>query len=188
MWGEDARAKEGNSVNRFSVSATTLTALTSFLKSNTKFYFLKGFVLTILLFQFCPSVLLHAAVMDTATALIFTTCDTSVPVIVKPCDCTSDSVEIYIPNAVSPNGDSQLDHFTIFGKCITQLDEKVFDRWGNLMYQSTDPTEINDYNGGWDFNISATMVAGQGTFIYQISVKNACGAWFSKVGTFVLLR
>ena len=62
-----------------------------------------------------------------------------------------DTVTIFvhptIPNAFTPNNDGINDKFRILGlppENITQFNFQIFDRWGQLIYESTDITE------GWD--------------------------------------
>ncbi|HLP21601.1 MAG TPA: gliding motility-associated C-terminal domain-containing protein, partial [Chitinophagales bacterium] len=51
---------------------------------------------------------------------------------------------VYIPNAFSPNGDGSNDFFQIFGPgsvrdYINHFSIKIFNRWGELVYESLDP-------------------------------------------------
>ncbi len=53
----------------------------------------------------------------------------------------------YIPNAFSPNGDGINDEFRMYaaqGVDFQSFELRVFDRWGNQLFASTDP------NKGWD--------------------------------------
>ena len=56
---------------------------------------------------------------------------------------------IYVPNVFSPNGDGQNDNFTIFPKfgLIQSVSYQLFNRWGNLVFQSKpmDSYENLDY-------------------------------------------
>ncbi|MBL0309246.1 MAG: gliding motility-associated C-terminal domain-containing protein [Bacteroidetes bacterium] len=52
--------------------------------------------------------------------------------------------EIFIPNSFSPNGDGNNDVFQIYGAAIKTTDLKIFNRWGELVFQST-----NQFYG-WD--------------------------------------
>ncbi len=61
----------------------------------------------------------------------------------KPCGT------IFMPNAFSPNGDDVNDILYVYGGCISALDFKIYDRWGNLVFETTDPTRgwNGTYNG-----------------------------------------
>ncbi len=51
---------------------------------------------------------------------------------------------IYIPNAFSPNGDKENDVLFVRGQLIEGMIFRVFDRWGEMVFEST------DRNFGWD--------------------------------------
>jgi gliding motility-associated-like protein len=53
--------------------------------------------------------------------------------VVQKCD-----PEIHVPDAFSPDGDGRNDFFQVFGHEITSFDIKIFDRWGELIYHSSD--------------------------------------------------
>lgn len=65
----------------------------------------------------------------------------SVLITVENMPCNSD---IFIPNAFSPNGDGQNDVLFANIKCIKNFSIQIFDRWGNLVFETTDITK------GWD--------------------------------------
>ena len=46
----------------------------------------------------------------------------------------------YLPNIFSPNGDGMNDQFGVSGLDIISMDLQVFDRWGQLIFQSQDPS------------------------------------------------
>ncbi|MBS1634743.1 MAG: gliding motility-associated C-terminal domain-containing protein [Bacteroidetes bacterium] len=52
--------------------------------------------------------------------------------------------ELFIPTAFSPNDDGQNDVLFVMGNCITDLEFAVFDRWGEKVFETTDPAI------GWD--------------------------------------
>ncbi len=52
--------------------------------------------------------------------------------------------QLYIPNAFSPNNDELNDVFRIGGMSFGELDLKIFDRWGNLVFETRDALE------GWN--------------------------------------
>ena len=77
-----------------------------------------------------------------------------------------DNCPIYIlPNTFTPNGDGANDIFhprqNLF---VAQIDFKLFNRWGNLMFETTDP-EIN-----WDGNTNNGRSLEAGTYYYTCSV------------------
>jgi gliding motility-associated-like protein len=51
---------------------------------------------------------------------------------------------VFIPNAFSPNGDSENDVLYVRGIWIEKMIFRIFDRWGEIVFESTDPTI------GWD--------------------------------------
>ena len=52
-------------------------------------------------------------------------------------DCTC---EVYIPNAFSPNFDGRNDQLSLFTDCsIESINYTVYDRWGELIFQSDIP-------------------------------------------------
>ncbi|OJJ17142.1 hypothetical protein BKI52_31005 [marine bacterium AO1-C] len=63
-------------------------------------------------------------------------------VVVRP------NTDIFIPSLFSPNGDGKNDRFVVRGTGIQAIDFRVFDRSGNLIYQTTSVDEA--MNTGWD--------------------------------------
>jgi gliding motility-associated-like protein len=56
----------------------------------------------------------------------------------------SDSGIIDLPNAFTPNGDNNNDFFVVRGRDIEKMHLKIFNRWGELVFESRDPLI------GWD--------------------------------------
>ncbi len=106
---------------------------------------------------------------------------------------TADTVKIKViscylkvPQAFTPNGDGLNDHFTIFGS-LSEYDIKIYNRWGELVYTSSDTNELNDLNKGWDGTYKGKMQE-LGTFVYYISGKDASGNTVSRKGNLTLIR
>ena len=59
---------------------------------------------------------------------------------------------IFIPNTFTPNGDGTNDIFIPVGKNIAAMHVHVFDRWGNQLFESDDPTM------GWDGTYGGEVV------------------------------
>lgn len=66
-----------------------------------------------------------------------------------------------IPNAFSPNGDGINDEFRVVFKSLKTYSITIFNRWGIVVYKSTDPSQ------GWDGKIGG-KVAAMGTYYYVI--------------------
>ena len=64
----------------------------------------------------------------------------TVTVVVDDAICT----QVYIPNIFSPNKDGQNDIFRVRGEQIESLHLQVYNRWGNMVFES------NDVGYGWD--------------------------------------
>ena len=73
-------------------------------------------------------------------------------------------VSVYIPNAFTPDGDGLNDIFIPVGKGITEYTLQIFDRWGELIFQSS------DFNKGWDGTYKSEPVP-MGSYVYKISAK-----------------
>jgi large repetitive protein len=60
------------------------------------------------------------------------------------------SQPILVPTAFTPNEDGENDHLLVHGKAgIKVKNFRIYDRWGELIFQSSD-FESNDPKGGWD--------------------------------------
>ncbi|MEL6635973.1 MAG: gliding motility-associated C-terminal domain-containing protein, partial [Bacteroidota bacterium] len=69
---------------------------------------------------------------------------------------------IYAPNIFSPNGDGFNDDFRVLSTNIMEIDFlRVFDRWGALVWESS------DINEGWDGTYRG-QPAGPGVYIYSL--------------------
>lgn len=74
------------------------------------------------------------------------------------------SVKYYIPNAFTPNGDGLNETFGIIGTGITDYTLQVFNRWGNLIFES------NDVSVQWDGTYKNEPVP-MDTYVYKINGK-----------------
>ncbi len=94
--------------------------------------------------------------------------------------------ELYIPNVFSPNGDNQNDEFVILGGDIQSMELKIFNRWGELIFES------NDHERGWDGTIFGQEMALPGVYIYRLDFvgfkRNGSIFEGKKHGTLTLVR
>jgi gliding motility-associated-like protein len=76
--------------------------------------------------------------------------------------------DIFIPNVFSPNGDNNNDFFTIEGDGMTNFSIKIFNRWGELIFES------DDQNVSWNGNHSGKS-ASKGVFAYTLTYNDNSG-------------
>ncbi|NND33387.1 MAG: gliding motility-associated C-terminal domain-containing protein, partial [Saprospiraceae bacterium] len=74
-----------------------------------------------------------------------------VPVVVIMVQCEPPFV--FLPNAFSPNGDNSNDVLFVRGKYIEEMDFFIYDRWGQLVFESHDPAQ------GWDGSFKGNALA-----------------------------
>lgn len=89
---------------------------------------------------------------------------------------------VYLPNAFTPNNDGINDEFRLSpGNKNTFLSLKIFNRWGQIVFQSTD--QKKGWNGTWNNQPLST-----GIFVYHLIMKGLDGNTVSKRGTLLLIR
>ena len=80
--------------------------------------------------------------------------------------CVDNCPEYELPNVITINGDGANDFFkAIKNKFIKDIDLKVYNRWGTLVYETTDPAFL------WDGKvIQSKLQATEGTYFYVCQV------------------
>lgn len=93
------------------------------------------------------------------------------------------SVKLFLPDAFTPNGDNINDNLTINGSTrrIADFEIRIYNRWGNPVFTSTDPYIT------WDGTFQNTN-APSDTYSFKIVAKLDDGKELSKSGRFLLLR
>ncbi|WP_343637809.1 T9SS type B sorting domain-containing protein [Fluviicola sp.] len=71
-------------------------------------------------------------------------CTKSASVKVNVLEVVCDRTYVYVPNAFSPNGDLENDVLYVRSAIATKILFRVFDRWGEMVFETT------DQNIGWD--------------------------------------
>lgn len=71
---------------------------------------------------------------------------------------------LYIPNAFTPNDDGLNDTFGAIGEGITEYNIQIYNRWGELIFES------NDIKTQWDGNYHNEIVP-MGVYVYKISAR-----------------
>ncbi|CAN5587319.1 hypothetical protein BH11BAC2_BH11BAC2_05590 [soil metagenome] len=87
-----------------------------------------------------------------------------------------------ISSAFSPNGDGVNDVFTLENEAVSQIDLRIFDRFGKLLY-SAKGKELS-----WDGRVSGGRIAETGTYFYDIFVTTQNGTTYKQKGTINLFR
>ena len=89
---------------------------------------------------------------------------------------------LYAPNAFSPDGDGVNDHFSIKGQGGEEYCLEIYNRWGQMVFQSEDMDMA--WNGEYRGNQSPI-----GTYVYQVKAINYGGnKIIVKDGSFALIR
>jgi gliding motility-associated-like protein len=94
---------------------------------------------------------------------------------------------VYVPNAFSPNGDGENDYLRIRGEEINYLKFSVFNRWGQLVYESENPQMTQNQGLGWDGRFNGIM-QDPGVYVYQLEVECSDARTFHKQGNITLIR
>ena len=100
-------------------------------------------------------------------------------------ECVRITVEIpcgnlFIPQAFSPNGDNENDVLSVYGDCITYIEFVIFDRWGEKIFETTDPAI------GWDGTYKGKKLD-SAVFVYYLKAVIK-GESVSKHGNITLMK
>lgn len=97
-------------------------------------------------------------------------------------------LDVFIPNAFSPNDDGFNDLFSIYGgSSISNINYlKVFDRWGELVYERENFLP-NNTGIGWDGRFKNKKML-DGVYIYIVEVERIDGSKHSLSGEVTLVR
>jgi len=89
--------------------------------------------------------------------------------------------DIYIPNIFSPNGDGNNDILYVYGHGITVFDFKIYDRWGEKIFESK--TQTN----GWDGTYRNTKLD-PAVFVYYFKAELNNGETIKLTGNITLTK
>lgn len=100
-----------------------------------------------------------------------------------------DERKVYFPNIFSPNGDGNNDRFKPFaGKGVEEiLDFKVYDRWGNKVFEIEEPTPLTTDINGWDGTFNGREVD-TGTYVYMAAARFVDGRIIQYSGTVTVVH
>lgn len=107
-------------------------------------------------------------------------CETSLPA--GPVSGTTLSTrEIFVPNAFTPNNDGKNDLVKVFGNYINTIDFRIFNQWGQVIFQTTDPAQ------GWDGKHKGKLQP-VGVYAYILKVVRQDGTIVNKKGSINLIH
>lgn len=86
------------------------------------------------------------------------------------CILIENADKIFIPEAFSPNSDGLYDYFVIEGIADKKVSLKVYNRWGNLVYQND--SYQNNWNGIGNEGLHKGENLPDGTYFYVIDFNN----------------
>ncbi|MTB50898.1 gliding motility-associated C-terminal domain-containing protein [Lewinella sp. W8] len=100
-----------------------------------------------------------------------------------------ETVDTYVPNAFSPNGDDLNDRIRPFaGPQVSDILEfRIFDRWGELVYDLANDPDRGGDTFGWDGRLNGRMMNPQ-VFVWQLRVRLVDGLEIWRYGEVVLMR
>jgi gliding motility-associated-like protein len=90
-------------------------------------------------------------------------------------------MQFYAPSSFTPDGNGVNETFYGIGVGIDQYDMRIFDRWGELIFETT------ELFGAWDGTVNGTPVP-NGTYVYYFRVHAISGKREEKLGHVVLVR
>lgn len=102
---------------------------------------------------------------------------------------TTDTVTVFVnfneavgvPSAFSPNDDGRNDQLRVLGQGITQMNFKVFNRYGQLVFETTEQSQ------GWDGTQNGRPL-NPGNFVWVLEVRFAEGSQERLTGDVTLVR
>jgi gliding motility-associated-like protein len=90
--------------------------------------------------------------------------------------------DVFVPNIFSPNNDGRNDEIIPFNNCIEYLEFRIYDRWGNLVFESIDKNKAS-----WDGTFQ-NKPASEGIYYYFLKVKLFDKRVLNQKGSITLIR
>jgi gliding motility-associated-like protein len=132
-----------------------------------------------------PTIANPTAFITQTTAFILTItdgiCTRNDTVLVSVYELNCAEPDVFLPDAFTPNADGNNDVLYVRGRNITALDLKVFDRWGELVF------ETQDLSKGWDGTFKGKPVD-PAVYVYWLDVLCVEGQSFFKKGNVTVIR
>lgn len=87
----------------------------------------------------------------------------------------------FVPNIFSPNGDGNNDFLCVKGECIANMDLLIFNRWGQVVFESGTQEDC------WDGTFKGKP-QNAGVFVYKLRARLTNGEDFLESGNVTLVR
>ena len=94
--------------------------------------------------------------------------------------------QVFVPNAFTPDGDGLNDVLMVRGKGIFVKSFRIFNRWGELVFEKTD-FNPNDKQFGWDGRVRG-ILASPDVFVFTAEVVCDNGVNYTYKGNSTLLK
>ena len=89
--------------------------------------------------------------------------------------------DIFVPNLFTPNDDGLNDVLAIYGHAVDEIDFKIFDRWGEVVFHS------QSINATWDGTFNGKPL-NSAVFVYSVQVTYIDGREQTQQGNITLIR
>jgi gliding motility-associated-like protein len=93
----------------------------------------------------------------------------------------NDCGQLFLPLAFSPNGDGKNDVWKIRGRCIKSFELRIFDRWGEKVFETVNPNE------GWDGTFNGKAL-GSDVYVFFVTITMRNGEVKNLKGDITILR
>lgn len=88
--------------------------------------------------------------------------------------------KLVFPTAFTPNKDGLNDDFTVIGQYVEKMTLQIFDRWGTLLFSTTN-------NEPWDGTNNGRAMP-ESTYIWKAFITDKTGKAFTNIGSVALLK
>lgn len=93
---------------------------------------------------------------------------------------------VFIPNTFTPNGDGLNDYFIGYGINVASVSMRIYDRWGELLFDAEDMT-VNNMGYGWN-GTAKGLAAEEGVYAYIMTFRFLFGTELTRTGNITLIR
>jgi gliding motility-associated-like protein len=128
----------------------------------------------------CPNPV--ASPTETTTYLVTISddngCETTAQVTIT---VASACIDIFVPTIFSPNNDGNNDIVCVYGSCISTLNFEIFNRWGEKVFETTDPEAC--WNGTQN-----NQELNSGVYVYKVVVVLTDGNEIIQSGNITLVK